>query len=173
MSSISRRLNAELVVIFACMCPFTARPLHYADQLMFLPSCPFRAITVGAGGARVASIHCSIPLLMMSSELNFRVGSVASLHLSLDGAIMLYCRASTSAAAVVVAHHFSRSGTKCARITTATADDGRTHSAVFFGLSPAEMRHPNWLREVDGHAKLHIWTTFKQNLQMDPGENPG
>ena len=84
-------LNAELVVIFACMCPFTARPLHSADQLTFLPSCPFRAITVGAGGARVASIHCSNPLLMMSSELNFRVGSVASLHLSLDGAIMLYC----------------------------------------------------------------------------------
>ena len=41
---------------------------------------------------------------------------------------------------------------------------GRAHSAVFFGLSPAEMRHPNRLREVDKRAKLHIWTTFEQNL---------
>ena len=47
------------------------------------------------------------------------------------------------------------------------------HSAVFFDISLAKIGHPNRSREVDGHAKLNIWTTFQQNLPMYPWGNPG
>ena len=117
----SRRIGRDICVHVSIHCP-----LHYADQLTFLPSYPFRpvcAITVGAEGARVASTHCSIPLLMMSPKSNFRVGSVASICLSMEPSCFT---AEPPLFAAVVAHHFSRSGTKCARITTASARGRRT-----------------------------------------------
>ena len=48
----------------------------------------------------------------------------------------------------------------------------RTHSAVFFAISLTEKVRPNGSLEVDERVKLHIWTTFEQNLPMDPGDNP-
>ena len=48
----------------------------------------------------------------------------------------------------------------------------RAHSAVFFAISLTEKVRPNGSREVDECIKLHIWTTFEQNLPMDPGDNP-
>ena len=48
----------------------------------------------------------------------------------------------------------------------------RSHSAVFFAISLTEKVRPNGSREVDERVKLHIWTTFEQNLPMDLGDNP-
>ena len=42
----------------------------------------------------------------------------------------------------------------------------------FFPISLTEKVRPNGSREVDERVKLHIWTTFEQNLPMDPGDNP-
>ena len=49
--------------------------------------------------------------------------------------------------------------------------DGRTHSAVFFRISPAEKVRPNGSREVDGHAKMNLWNDFQPILPMVMGEN--